>query len=201
MTTKSLDSRLDSFQGWDSSLQLSYLFPEKKDQALVTLKTQEQNLLLLGRLSFKNQTLEILNQTIIEDKFTRYWAPLGNNLILATRETGGIDLYDQVTFTKKRRLREDDPLQVKDSRKYKSLSRRSKYWAILSRPASHEGKISFWWNKVFDQYGEPYKSPVIKSLILDESGRIEESDVVVLGTYGNKKLVYHWMEMEVYVEE
>ncbi len=193
-------SRLNSLKGWDPNLQMTFLAPVKRDQALVTLKHREQKLLLLGRLNFKEESLELVHQTKIEDQFTRYWVPLGKDFILANRETGQIDLHDSKGFAKIRRLREGDPLQEKNSRKFKHLSRRSKYWAILSRPVPLNGKVYFFWNKVFDDYGEPYKSPVIKTLILDETGKLSESDVVPLGIFEGKKLVYHWMDMEVFLE-
>lgn len=194
-------SNLHRFENWESSFQLTFLTSVKKDQAIVTFKHQEQNLLFLGRLHFKEMSLDILFQSKVEDDFIKYWVPYGDNFILANRETGQIDLYDSKSFRKIRQVRKPDPLQLVDAKKYKYLSRHSKYWAVLSRPIPLENQVYFRWNKVFNEYGVPYKSPVIKTLMLSKDGALSESDLVTLGSFGEEKLVYHWMDMEIQLLE
>ncbi len=187
--------RIADLQGWDESLVLIYVAPEKPGRAYLTFKHQEEQTLILALVDLRKNKLEYLTNLSLkpDDSPNKIWTTDAQKLYLVTKPSGQIDRISTDSFLVLETLRKARDPVLKSDKKLRAFNGR--YHGILSSPTFNGQYMAFKYLKCYDDFGNVLDKPKTATLSLTDKGT-RESVLAVLAIHKNKELVYHWIDRE-----
>lgn len=191
----------ESFTGWAENMAIKSLYPLPNKTLLLNLAVPAQNLIMVGILSPKNKTIEMVYQQQ-KGQYTHAFAPIGNAMLRFCNETGEVALIDSQTFQENKILLPGFEPKKKDAKKFKRLARLRPYVNRVSRPYLVGDYLSAAYMIDYDRFGNPVKQIKYTNLILETgSHRFHASTSMILAVHGKKYLVFDPEEKEIILSD